>query len=85
MRSEFVSVGSIGSRTPTLGLLSNTSHPLLLVQSLHLRPARQEPNSVGSIHRLHLHTKFLNWAKEDDITIHYTVISYNRSSFWVKL
>ena len=63
MRSEFVFVGSMGSNTPTFGSFSNTE-PLLLLQSLHLRPERQDPNSVGSKHRLQRHTKFLVFAEQ---------------------
>ena len=57
MRSEFVFVGSIGSKTPTFESFS-IIFLLFVLQSLHLRPERQEPNSVGSKHLLHLHTKF---------------------------
>ena len=63
MRSEFVFVGSMGSSIPTFGSFSNTE-PLLLLQSLHFRPERHDPNSVGSKHLLQLHTKFLFFAKK---------------------
>ena len=57
MRSEFALVGSMGSSIPILlSLFSLVS--LFVPQSRQRRPDKQEPNSVGSRQRLHLHTKF---------------------------